>query len=77
MEHPPLTQTPIHYLSNFDIFSPADAAILCSYRLFIEKIIIRLGEDWRIESNLLAEEIVNLRKIDNPNRNLLQFNIFN
>ena len=78
MEHNQISEeTPILYFNNFDLLGPIDVVTLCNYRSFIEKIIIRLGEDWRFESNLLAEEIVNLRKVDDMQEDLTQFNIFN
>ena len=48
----------ITYLLNFHLFSPSESNLLCNYKQFIENTIMKLGEDWRIESNLLALDIV-------------------
>ena len=42
------TEQTVLYFNNFTLFNPADITLLCRYKQFIEKIIIRLGENWRI-----------------------------
>ena len=37
------TDSPVLYLSNFALFHPNDIALLCKYKNFIEKTIIKLG----------------------------------
>lgn len=39
--------------------------------------IMKLGEDWRIESSLLAQEIISIRSNYEPKRDMTDFNIFN
>jgi len=45
----------IHYFTNFHLFDQYDAQLLCSYKHFIENVIMKLGEDWRIESSLFTQ----------------------
>lgn len=56
--------------------------LLCYYKQFIENTIMKLGEDWRIESNLLAQEIVAIKmrkavELAEEARQAADFNIFN
>ena len=46
------------YLMDFGLFSPVDVEIICGYKSFIENTIVELGDDWRIESGLLCQEII-------------------
>lgn len=50
--------TVTHYLMSFSMYNQYDIDLLCAYKQFVESTIIELGEDWRIESGLLSQEIV-------------------
>lgn len=52
---------PVHYYSSFYLFNSYESELLYSYKYFIENMILKLGEDWRIEANLLSQEIVDIR----------------
>lgn len=47
----------VYYLTSFNLLTNRDIELLCSYKQFVESTIIELGEDWRIESGLLSQEI--------------------
>lgn len=53
-------KTETYYLMNFNMLTQYDVELLCSYKQFVESTIIELGEDWRIESGLLSQEIVSI-----------------
>lgn len=38
----------IYYFTNCQLFNEQEAQILYNYKYFIENVIMRLGEDWRI-----------------------------
>lgn len=38
----------VFYFNNFNLLCPSEINMLCRYKLFMEKFIMRLGEDWRI-----------------------------
>lgn len=44
------------YYTYFECFEEQSHELLFTYHSFIEKLSIHLGEDWRIESNLLWDE---------------------
>lgn len=72
----------IYYLMNFSILDPYDEELLYAYKSFIENVIIELGEDWRIESGLLSQEIETSQEKASPeseNGRIAKgdFNIFN
>lgn len=48
--------TVTYYYTYFECFEEHSLELLFSYHSFIEKLIIHLGEDWRIESNLLWDQ---------------------
>jgi hypothetical protein len=33
----------VFYFNNFNLFSPSEVTVLCKYKLFMEKFIMRLG----------------------------------
>lgn len=67
----------IYYFTNFHLFSEEESKLLCNYKFFIENMIMKLGEDWRIQSNLLAQEIVTIRTEEHPEKDLTDFSLFN
>jgi hypothetical protein len=38
----------IHYYTSFYLFNAYEAELLYNYKFFIENMIMKLGEDWRI-----------------------------
>jgi hypothetical protein len=67
----------VHYYSSFCLFNTHESELLYNYKFFIENIIMKLGEDWRIEANLLSQEIVALRNVEDPTKDHSNFNLFN
>lgn len=55
-DQPGEDSTVTYYYTYFECFEERSFELLFSYHSFIEKLIIHLGEDWRIESNLLWDE---------------------
>jgi hypothetical protein len=67
----------IHYFTNFHLFSAQDVQLLCSYKNFIESVIMKLGEDWRIESSLFTQEIEAMEVAAESGRDMSDFSLFN
>jgi len=77
MEEQPPSGKIVHYYSSFCLFSTHESELLYNYKFFIENIIMKLGEDWRIEANLLSQEIVALRSTEDATKDHSNFNLFN
>lgn len=75
-EHAPSGKI-VHYYSSFCLFNTHESELLYNYKFFIENIIMKLGEDWRIEANLLSQEIVALRSTEDTTKDHSNFNLFN
>lgn len=72
-----LPPKPIHYYTSFYLFNTYESELLYNFKFFIENVIMKLGEDWRIEANLLSQEIVAIRSAEDPSKDHSNFNLFN
>ena len=77
MQEQPPSGKIVHYFSSFCLFNTHEAELLYNYKFFIENIIMKLGEDWRIEANLLSQEIVAIRNTEGATKDHSNFNLFN
>lgn len=67
----------VFYYTSFYLFNTYESELLYNYKFFIENAIMKLGEDWRIEANLLSQEIIAIRSADDPSKDHSNFNLFN